>query len=89
VHLKDAVGVPRNGWFVFPLLGEGLVPWAEFFQALDGIGYRRYCSVEFESFTYHDRVLHGNTEEAARISRAQINELLKPVYGPWPAGKAG
>ena len=79
VHLKDAVGVPREGWFIFPLLGEGLVPWAEFFQALDDMAYPRYCSVEFESFDYHKRVLHGNTEEAARISRAQIRELLRPV----------
>ncbi len=80
VHLKDAVGVPRAGWFIFPMLGEGLVPWAEFFKALDEMGYARYCSVEFESFDYHDRVLHGNTEEAARLSRMQINELLRPVY---------
>ena len=50
------------------------------FKALDEMGYARYCSVEFESFYYHDRVLHGNTEEAARISRAQIRELLCPVY---------
>jgi len=80
VHLKDAIGVPRAGWFLFPLLGEGLVPWTDFFKALDDMGYSRYCSVEFESFDYHDRVLHGNTEEAARISRAHIRELLRPVY---------
>jgi sugar phosphate isomerase/epimerase len=78
VHLKDAVDVTQPGWF--PMLGEGLVPWTDFFKALDEMEYPRYCSVEFEAFDYHDRVLRGNTEEAARVSRMQIRELLRPVY---------
>ncbi|NLG27652.1 MAG: hypothetical protein GX557_07050, partial [Chloroflexi bacterium] len=53
----------------------------DFFGALDEMQYSRYCSVEFEAFDYHDRVLRGNTEEAARISRMQVRELLRPVYG--------
>jgi len=77
VHLKDAVGVPRDGEFVFPMLGEGRVPWTGFFDALDEMGYKGYCSVEFESFAYHDRVLKGNTEEAARLSIEQVRQLLK------------
>lgn len=77
VHLKDAVGVPRPGEFLFPMLGEGQVPWQEFLGALNEIEYDRYCSVEFESFAYHDRILQGNTEEAARLSIAQVRQLLK------------
>lgn len=79
VHLKDAVGVPRQGEFLFPMLGEGCVPWGAFFGALEEIGYQGYCSVEYESFAYHDRVLGGNTEEAARVSFAQVQRLLGPV----------
>ncbi len=71
VHLKDAVGEPsftREGEFLFPLLGEGLVNWSEFFAALDDVGYSGFMSVEFESFKYLDTVLGGNIEEAARVS---------------------
>jgi sugar phosphate isomerase/epimerase len=76
VHLKDAVGVPRDGEFLFPMLGEGRVPWADFFQALEGIGYDRYCSVEFESFAYHSQVLKGDVEKAARLSIEQVKQLI-------------
>lgn len=76
VHLKDAVGVPRDGEFLFPMLGEGRVPWSEFFGALDAMGYDGCCSVEFESFTYHANVLKGDTEEAARLSIHQVKRLL-------------
>jgi sugar phosphate isomerase/epimerase len=81
VHLKDAVGTPQPGQFLFPMLGEGLVPWNDFFRALDEIGYAGYCSVEFESFAYHDRVLKGDTQEAARLSMEQIRQLLEPSVG--------
>ncbi len=76
VHLKDAVGKPRMGEFLFPLIGEGLVPWKAFFQALDAIDYQGCCSVEFESFDYHKNVLKGDTAEAARISHRDIMALL-------------
>ena len=76
VHLKDAIGVPEPGRFIFPLLGEGRVPWKAFFSALDKIGYKGYCSVEFESFAYYDRVLQGDIEEAARLSMQQVQKLL-------------
>jgi len=75
VHLKDAVGIPEMGRFVFPLLGEGNVNWTEFFAALDEIGYEGYCSVEFESFAYLERVLKGDVEAAARLSMEQIRQL--------------
>jgi len=76
VHLKDAVGVPRDGEFLFPLLGEGRVPWSGFFRALEDIGYDGCCSVEFESFAFHSRVLNGDTEAAARMSYEHVMRLL-------------
>ncbi len=76
IHLKDAVGLPREGKFLFPMLGEGLVPWKDFFMALDDIGYDGCCSVEYESFAYHERVLKGDTTRAARDSYEQAQALL-------------
>ncbi len=76
VHLKDAVGVPQVGRFLFPLLGEGMVDWKAFFKALDDIGYAGFCSVEFEAFPYFDRVLKGDAEAAARLSFEQVKALL-------------
>jgi sugar phosphate isomerase/epimerase len=75
VHLKDAIGVPEMGRFLFPLLGEGRVDWGAFFGALDEIGYRGFCSVEFESFDYYRRVLGGDPEAAARVSIEQVRAL--------------
>jgi sugar phosphate isomerase/epimerase len=76
VHLKDAVGLPTPGEFVFPLLGEGRVDWKAFFTALAEIGYRGFCSVEFESFAYYERILRRDPEAAARISWQQVEALL-------------
>jgi sugar phosphate isomerase/epimerase len=75
VHLKDAVGEPTMGRFVFPLLGEGRVAWKAFFAALDEIGYSGFCSVEFESFDYYRQVLRSDPEAAARISMEQVRAL--------------
>ncbi len=66
IHLKDAVGIPEEGKFLFPFIGEGNVDWKAMFDALRDIGWDGYCSVEFESFTYHNKVLKGDTVEAAR-----------------------
>jgi len=87
VHLKDAVGVPRAEEFLFPMLGEGMVPWGGFFGALEEMGYAGYCSVEFESFAYHDRVLGGDTEEAARLSFQQVQRLLATTSQRQTAGQ--
>jgi sugar phosphate isomerase/epimerase len=77
VHLKDVVG--RLGTpgldFIFPLLGEGLVAWSEFFGALEEIGYNGFLSVEFESFGYYARILDSDPGEAARLSMMQIERL--------------
>jgi len=75
VHLKDAVGIPEPGRFLFPMLGEGRVDWKAFFQALDDIGYDGFCSVEFESFAYYQNVMKGDMEAAARISMEQVKAL--------------
>jgi len=77
VHLKDAVGIPEMGRFLFPLLGEGNVDWSAFFAALDEIGYDGFYSVEFESFAYYERVLGRDPEAAARLSLEQIQALLE------------
>jgi len=75
VHLKDAVGVPEAGRFVFPLLGEGNVDWTAFFGALDAIGYDGFASVEFESWNYLSRLAGGRGEQAARVSFEAIQKL--------------
>ena len=75
VHLKDAVGLPEMGKFLFPMLGEGHVDWKGMFDAFEKIGYDGFMSVEYESFAYHDKVLKGDTREAARLSLEQVHAL--------------
>jgi sugar phosphate isomerase/epimerase len=77
VHLKDAVGRPGmfGETFVFPLLGEGVVPWAETFAAFDEIGYDGYFTVEFESWAYYRQVLGEDPVEAARVSLEILRRL--------------
>jgi sugar phosphate isomerase/epimerase len=76
-HLKDAVGRPGmfGETFVFPLLGEGVVPWAEFFAAVDEVGYEGYLSVEFESWDYYRQVLGSDPVAAARLSLELLRRL--------------
>lgn len=76
IHLKDAVGIPEEGKFLFPFIGEGNVDWKAMFDALRDIGYDGYCSVEFESFTYHNRVLKGDTVEAARRCMRDVRAVM-------------
>ncbi|HOX39116.1 MAG TPA: sugar phosphate isomerase/epimerase [Candidatus Brocadiia bacterium] len=76
VHLKDAVGIPEMGRFLFPLLGEGNVDWKGFFTALRDMRYGGFCSVEFESFGYISKVMKGDVVAAARMSMEQIRALL-------------
>lgn len=77
IHLKDAVGVPQNGKFVFPLLGEGEVNWQDFFDALSRIGYDGYASVEFESWRYIHNLLDGSNIDCAELSFRAIQKLIK------------
>ena len=76
IHLKDAVGIPRMGSFLFPMLGEGQVDWDSHSQALDDIGYDGFMSVEFESFAYYKRVLDSDPEAAAKVSIEQVRKLF-------------
>ena len=76
IHLKDAVGIQKEGLFLFPFIGEGNVDWKGMFDALREIGYAGYCSVEFESFTYHNKVLKGDTVEAARRTINDVRAVM-------------
>ncbi len=76
IHLKDAVGIQEEGKFLFPFIGEGNVDWQGMFAALREIGYDGFCSVEFESFTYHNRVLKGDTVEAARRCIQDVRAVM-------------
>lgn len=78
VHLKDAFGVPgiEGEDFLFCLLGEGKVPWPEFFAALDDIGYHGPLSVEFEAYRYLDQVLGGDPAKAAALAMEQVRALV-------------
>ncbi len=76
IHLKDAVGIPINGKFVFPLLGEGEVNWKEFFGELNRIGYDGFASVEFESWNYIRNLMGGDNTGCAELSFRAIRKLI-------------
>jgi len=76
VHLKDAAGTAAGARFLFPLPGEGDVDWKAFSRALDDVGYGGCMSVEFESFTYVQRVFGGDWEKAARLAFENFSILL-------------
>lgn len=79
VHLKDAVGKPDGlpgETFIFPLLGEGVVNWIAFADALDNIKYTGYLTVEFESFDYYKNILGRDPIAAAKISMQHIQKIF-------------
>lgn len=78
VHLKDAFGQPgmEGEDFLFCLLGEGKVPWPEFFAALDDVGYAGPLSVEFEAYRYLGQVLDGDPARAAALAMEQVRALV-------------
>jgi L-ribulose-5-phosphate 3-epimerase len=76
IHLKDAAGIPQVGKFTFPLLGDGLVNWHDFFTTIDEIGYEDCMSVEFEAFDYYRNILDGKLEEGAKLSRKLVEKLM-------------
>ncbi len=82
VHLKDAFGRPgfEGEDFLFCLLGEGKVPWPQFFGALDEVGYSGPLSVEFEAYAYYQQVLGGDPAAAARLALGQAKVLLEGVH---------
>lgn len=76
VHLKDAAGIMEKDRFIFPLLGEGLVDWNVFLQAMDAIGYAGIMSVEYESFGYVEKIFKGDWTKAAQNAFDNLNILL-------------
>ena len=76
VHVKDAVGIPQAGKFIFPLIGEGFVDWSAFKSSLKSIEYSGVLSVEFESFIYQERILGGSIEEASKLSYSLLEKIL-------------
>jgi sugar phosphate isomerase/epimerase len=61
--------------FIFPLLGEGQVPWAGFFAALDEVGYAGHLTVEFESWEYYRQALGSDPVAAARLSMDLLRRI--------------
>lgn len=76
VHLKDAVGIPEDGSFVFPVIGEGVVNFRALFGALREIGYDGTVSVEFESWAYRNTVFGGQHAPAAPEMRKILDKFL-------------
>ncbi|MFI5419422.1 MAG: sugar phosphate isomerase/epimerase family protein [Nitrososphaerales archaeon] len=77
VHMKDAVGKPgtQNENFMFPMLGEGVTDWKDFFDALNEVGYNGYLSVEFEAENYLRNVWQGDWAKAAEASKMQLDRI--------------
>ncbi|WP_162464947.1 MULTISPECIES: sugar phosphate isomerase/epimerase [unclassified Mycolicibacterium] len=77
VHLKDAFG--RRGVFnedfLFPILGEGQVPWKRLLTTLNDDGYQGCASIEAESYTLLDQCFQSDPTEPARLSLQLANRL--------------
>jgi sugar phosphate isomerase/epimerase len=76
VHAKDAAGIQTQGRYAFPLLGDGLVNWKGFFDALRDIGYKGVVSVEFEAFAYLAQILEDDMEKASALSIGLLKKLI-------------
>lgn len=79
VHVKDAAGKAGvlGEDFNFPFLGEGIVQWEPFFNALRSIGYSGFLSLEFENDSYLNNVCDGDWQVAARESKKRLAKFLK------------
>jgi sugar phosphate isomerase/epimerase len=77
VHVKDVVGKPGSlgESFIFPLLGEGIIDWKNFFTALKDVGYDGFLSIEFESDNYLKNMWGGDWSKAAQASKEQLDHL--------------
>jgi sugar phosphate isomerase/epimerase len=80
VHVKDAFGTPVTfgETFNFPFLGEGMVDWPGFFEALKAIDYQGFLSLEFENDRYLNNVCGGDWSKAA-VQLKQRAETLLPT----------
>jgi sugar phosphate isomerase/epimerase len=81
VHVKDVAGRPGvfGVDFSFPFLGEGIVKWDSFFEALKEIGYSGFLSLEFENDIYLKNVCDGDWRIAAKEAKRRLNKLLMAV----------
>lgn len=79
VHIKDAFGSDgmHGKDFLFTLPGEGGVDWAEFFGALNDIGYSGPLTVENEAYRLVAQSMNGDATEAARLSMALSRALIE------------
>ncbi len=79
VHVKDVAGKAGvlGEDFNFPFLGEGVVQWRPFFDALESVGYSGFLSLEFENDSYLNNVCDGNWRVAARESKKRLEKFLK------------
>jgi sugar phosphate isomerase/epimerase len=79
VHVKDAAGKAGvlGEDFNFPFLGEGIVQWRSFFDALRSVGYSGFLSLEFENDSYLTNVCDGDWQIAARESKKRLAKFLK------------
>jgi len=77
VHMKDVIGKPgRLGEsFTFPLLGDGIIDWKNFLNALREIDYDGFLSVEFEADNYLRSIWGGVWSKAAEASKRQLDQL--------------
>jgi sugar phosphate isomerase/epimerase len=82
VHVKDAFGRPSvfGETFTFPFLGEGVVDWTGFFQALAAVGYRGFLSLEFENDVYLKNVCGGDWSAAAVQLKERADLLLRRAF---------
>jgi len=80
VHLKDAIGKPglHGEDFMFPLLGEGMIDWKGFLDALRSIDYKCFLSIEFESFGYYAKML-GRSGEGSQDLDGTFEKIRKKI----------
>ncbi len=88
VHLKDAFGASgaEGEDFTFLLPGEGAVPWAALFDALDAIGYTGAMCVENEARRLLEGPLQGDLRRGAALAHELVRGLLEAPRGRAPAG---
>jgi len=81
VELKDVFGIPgiEGRHFTFPLIGDGIVNWQRFFDALDGAGYDGPLVALFETYGLHEQLLGGDPIAAAAITMDRLRLLESAV----------
>ena len=87
VHMKDVIGKPGPlmETFMFPMLGEGIIDWRRFMEALKEIDYKGFLSVEFESDNYLKNIWCGDWSKATFAAKeqwtaSQLYSRAKPFF---------